>query len=484
MSGRLLPQHRVPGHATRRSGHLRATGALLVAMVACNAMAAADSPCPARPGFSSMRYEEDWSALRDPRCRSHWLDPLKAVPLAGDALLTLGGDARVRYERFDNPGFGAGVPDDDGYWLQRTLAHADLRLTPSLRAFGQLESSRIDGRNGGPRPTDENRGDVNQAFVEWLPVRRDADRLAVRLGRQEVELGSAQFTSARDGLNDRLSFDGVRVVGEVGGWLVHAMATRVVPTVPGSFDDRTRPGETLSGFYLGRRHELLPGGTGVLYVNRRSRDGARYADAAGREERLTAGMRWFGRGEHWDYSFEGGIQAGSVGSSAIRVWYVNTDNGWTFAGTPGRPRAGVRFSVGSGDHRPGDGELGTFSPLFAATAYSGLAGQVGPSNSINIAPSVSVRVHEDVVLTAGTSVFWRQSLDDGVYGIGSDLLRAPGRSNARLVGTQPTLQASWFATRNVTVFTTLSWFRAGPFLRETPPGDDVTYFTAWWAYRF
>jgi hypothetical protein len=31
---------------------------------------------------------------------------------------------------------------------------------------------------------------------------------------------------------------------------------------------------------------------------------------------------------------------------------------------------------------------------------------------------------------------------------------------------------------------TLSYFRAGSFLHETPPGEDVTYFTAWWAYRF
>ena len=36
------------------------------------------------------------------------------------------------------------------------------------------------------------------------------------------------------------------------------MATRVVPTVPGAFDDRSRSSETLSGFNLVHRHDWLP----------------------------------------------------------------------------------------------------------------------------------------------------------------------------------------------------------------------------------
>ena len=84
----------------------------------------------------------------------------------------------------------------------------------------------------------------------------------------------------------------------------------------------------------------------------------------------------------------------------------------------------------------------------------------------------------------GTSVFWRQSRDDGIYNIASELLRPPGSSSAYHVGTQPTLQVTWTPSPRVTLLTTLSYFRAGAFLRETPPGENVTYFTSWWAYRF
>jgi hypothetical protein len=465
----------------------RALACVLVLCAGTHGSARSDdpalTPCAQRPAFAPMRYEENWTTLADHPCRAHWLDPLKHIDLGRQRHLTLGGDARIRYEYFRNPGFGAGVQDPDGYLLQRYLLHGDLHLHPRLRVFAQLESSLLSGREGGARRTDRNRIDLNQAFVEWSPWRSGEDVASIRLGRQEVELGSAQFTSARDGLNDRLSFDGIRLVGQVSGWRFHAMATEVVQTEPGSFDDPSRRDETLSGFFLSRRQSLLPAGNAVAYASRRTRPETLYFDGQGKEARITAGTRWWGRGRNWDYNLEAGVQRGDHGADDIRVWYVNTDNGWNFDAR-WEPRLGVRFSIGSGDRASGDGELNTFSPLFASTAYSGLSGLIGPSNSVNVAPSLRLRPHPELSVLIGTSVFWRQSRDDGIYNIASELLRPPGASGAYHVGTQPTLQVTWTPSPRVTLLTTLSYFRAGAFLRETPPGENVTYFTSWWAYRF
>ena len=53
--------------------------------------------------FSLVRYEEDWSSLRNSASRTHWLDPLKYIRLGGDdRYLTLGGETRQRYEFFNN----------------------------------------------------------------------------------------------------------------------------------------------------------------------------------------------------------------------------------------------------------------------------------------------------------------------------------------------------------------------------------------------
>lgn len=447
------------------------------------ALSAAAEACPPRPAYESMRYEEDWRYLADRRCVNDWIDGLKSMPLAGPLSVALGGDVRLRYERYHNADFGRGIRDHSGYLLQRYLVFGDLHAGERFRVFGQLESSWIEGRAGGSRPTDKNTLDVNQLFGEWT-MRWNRDRVTVRAGRQEVELGSGQFTSVRDGLNDRLSFDGVRVLGDVGAWTFHAMATRVVPSVPGAFDDRSRSSDTYSGFYFGRREDWLPGATAVVAANRRTRTAAAYFDARGGEERYTIATRLWGRSERWNYDFDVGLQRGHVGTSNIRAWYVRTDNGWRLSPLSGRARADIRFSIGSGDTLTGDGVLGTFSPLFAATAYSGLSGLVGPSNSVNVAPSLTLPVGARVDVTMGTSLFWRQTREDGAYNIASDVLRTPGQSQARHVGTQPTIQLMWQPTPRVTVRATLSYFRAGQFLRETPPGESVTYVTAWWAYRF
>lgn len=461
-----------------------AIGLSLSGCAFADAAEAEPEPCP-RTQFLNLRYEEDWRFLADPRCRRDAWDPIKHIDLDGGRSVSLGGEARIRYERFDNPGWGADPEDLSGYLLQRYLLHGDLRLSPRVRLFGQLESSRENGRVNGPRETDEDRLDVNQFFADWTPVQEGADRVTLRLGRQEVEIGSSQFTSARNGLNDRLSFDGIRAFGEVKDWRFHAMTTRVVQTRRGVFDDSPDRQDTLSGFFIARSHDLVPGADShaVVYVNRRTDATTRYQDGSLREERMSIGTRWWGRSEHWDYNYELGAQRGDFGPGSIRAWYLSTDTGYRLDRVS-RPRLGLRFNVGSGDRKRGDGELNTFSPMFAATAYSGLAGLVGPSNSIGAAPSVSFEVDESKVLSFGMIGFWRQSAEDGVYNIFTEVQRRAAGSRARHVGNQYTVQFVWQITPHASWLTTISYFTAGRFLRETPPGENVTYLTTWWAYRF
>jgi len=477
------------GACVRRSWDGRRALAGVVALVAgwfpgAAAFALDDLACPERRPLPNMRYDEDFRFLADTRCRTEPWDPIKFLPLGRERYASFGGEARIRYERFENPGFGRDPQDRDGYLLQRYLLHGDLHVDDRWRIFGQLESSLIHGRVGGARANDENRLDVNQAFAEWIPYRRDNDAVTLRVGRQEVELGSAQFTSARNGFNDRQSFDGVRAFGEFEGWRFHAMATRVVPTVRGTFDDRSSRDETLSGFFIAHGQSLMPDGQAVFYMSRRTDPRTFYQAGNEREERLTTGTRWWGRGEAWDFNYEVGAQTGSFGSGSIRAWYLSTDTGYTDASHPSRPRYGLRFNIGSGDSRAGDGQLGTFSPLFAATAYSGLAGLIGPSNSVALAPSVTWELDERRTLLLGVIGFWRQSLGDGIYNVNTEVQRLAGSSQARHVGTQPTVQFVWQLTPQLTWLSVLSYLQAGAFLRETPPGEDVLYVTSWLAYRF
>src|SRR6478609_8414781 len=86
--------------------------------------------------YNIERWNEDYSYLADPAARTDPFDPLKYIPLGRDDFyLSLCGQARYRYDYFNNPNFGRGTNDEDGFHLQRYLMHADAHLTPNIRAF-------------------------------------------------------------------------------------------------------------------------------------------------------------------------------------------------------------------------------------------------------------------------------------------------------------------------------------------------------------
>src|SRR5262245_27816656 len=110
------------------------SAALLIEMLLVCAAQAQDQPHerPEKPPeYQKLRYDEDSSYLKDPAKRTDFLDPIKYIPLnaAGDTYLSLGGEARWRYELYHNNRWNSDSPDKDGYFLQRYLLHADLHVS-------------------------------------------------------------------------------------------------------------------------------------------------------------------------------------------------------------------------------------------------------------------------------------------------------------------------------------------------------------------
>src|SRR3990170_7499572 len=156
-------------------------------------------PAPAAPPpYTPVRWNEDYSYLKDPAKRTDFFDPVKYIPLGRDDIyLSLGGQFRERYEYFDNNAFGAGPQDGDGYFLHRLLLHADLHATKYFRAFAQFKAANIDDREGGPRPIDKDKADLQQAFVDFkLPLPTGSkDAATLRLGRQDLLYGAQRLIS-------------------------------------------------------------------------------------------------------------------------------------------------------------------------------------------------------------------------------------------------------------------------------------------------
>ena len=177
-----------------------------------------------RPAFQTLRYNEDWSFLREPAQRTDVFDAVKYLcfDTKSDWNLSFGGEARLKYELYSEPVLNQKPADDDGFLLQRYLLHADLHATPYFRVFGQLQSSLEDYRHGGPRPPDRDDLDLHQAFFDITAPLHESDTLTLRAGRQEMAYGSQRLISVRESPNNRLAFDAVRFLMRFSDWQADA----------------------------------------------------------------------------------------------------------------------------------------------------------------------------------------------------------------------------------------------------------------------
>lgn len=487
-----------PEAASDRPARMRVLVAvgLAIAMqtAGCGGRVAPGSPEP--PPLTAPRYEEDYSYLRDPDNRSGaWWEPLKFIPLdrGGNAYLTLGDEVRLRYERFRNNQFGSAVKPDEGYLRFRALPYADLHLGPSFRVFGQLIAAWSNRSDRTKSPlVDETGVDLLQGFLEWhAPLGADS-RVTLRGGRQVVEYGSARLIST--GPNIRTSFDGGLGRWETGDWRVDGFYLRPVEPEFDWFDDHAdfdwfgdRPDDArqLWSVYATRALPGIGPDSGVdLYYIGYENETAQFNQGVGRERRHTFGTRFFGSRGPWSWDLEANVQIGDFAGGNIRAWSLDNAVTRRFEEVPLKPFIQLRANAISGDDDPDDRTLGTFNAMFPTAEYFGDIGQIGPANLLNLRPIVGVDLGAGWTLTAAGVFYWRQSLDDGIYGSAVNLVRPDGGSNARYIGTQADVGLGWVVNRNLSLRATYSAFWPGPFIEDTGPAKTVHYLLLQTAFQY
>ncbi len=442
------------------------------------------------PPYKLLRYEENYSYLKDPSLRTDFWDPIKYVPLWGreDWYLSVGGELRERYEFFHDLDQGRAPADaqgNNGDWLQRYLLHGDLHFGPYVRIFGQVVTGEEAGRIGGPRPDiDRDAFGVHQAFADVvLPLAGEKDTLTARLGRQEFEYGSGRLIDVRDGVNLRISFDAARLLLHTGDWEVDGWWSKPVLNRPDVFDDIPDPARSFWGLYAVHPLTLLPDGHVDLYYLGFENQDAVYVQGPGYELRNTLGTRLWGRPLPWEYNLEYDWQFGRFGSGNIEAWSAANAIRYNLSDLPMRPRLGLRFDVTSGDNNPNSPNLQTFNPLFPSGMYFNLLNPVGPLNMIDLHPTLDLYAGDKVTVSFDWDFFWRESLGDGVYRISGAPLRT-GTSGSRYVGNSPAITVVWNATRHLAVLAQYVHFSPGAYFQANPPDKPTDYFTTWLDYKF
>jgi hypothetical protein len=451
----------------------------------------AQTDCPPRPPtYELLRQDEDYRYLGNPTCRHDYWDRAKYVRLGSnaDTFFTLGGEIREWYEGYRNASRGFGPQDTNGYLLQRLSIYSDIHAAPRIRLFVQLTSDIEAGRNGGPRPViDESKLFFEEAFADITLSKEPGDKLVLRLGRQEFELGDGRLVDVREGPNVRQAFDGASLNWKASSWNIHGFALKPVLNGTGVFDAPPDHGSTFWGVYAGHPMPKIRGGNIDLYYLGLARKDAVFDIGSADELRHTVGGRLSGRRGGWSYDSEAAFQGGSFGTRNIRAWGTGHDTSYTFRSIRLRPQIGASALVASGNHANSQLDLGTLNPLFPTGYYFGQGGisLLGPSNLMAIGPRMGLQFTESLSLVADDNIFWRTSLQDGLYGLGVNVLVSGQGNSERYVGSQPSVGVYLKASGHLSVSAAYAHFYVGSFLmKASPRGKDVDYSAVWTTYKF
>jgi len=444
-----------------------------------------------RPIHQLLRFDEDWSVLREfePDEPTDLFDPIKYIPLDpdGDCWLSFGGQARTRLEVWEN--FRYAPQNDDVFLLTRLRAHADLHIGRNFRTYVEGTSAFSTTRDlpGGRRTTDTDELDLVNGFADLKLFLFDDDAtLTLRGGRFQMLFGRGRLVGPDDWFNTLQTFDGGAAILDVSDWTLTGFWTRPVEVSKYEFnrsdDDHTFFGAYAAGVIpwttigldlywmrLDRRMPTVVPGFGTFTIaERRHSIGGRIHGLIGK-----TGL---------DYDIEGTYQVGEIANRDVRAYMFAGELGYS-------PWETVRIhgllSNASGGDSGGDVEV--FNQLFPRShAFLGWIDAVGRQNNITTGVGVTWKARPNLTIAVVGYQFWRFDTDDALYN-SRGIATVPGLvTGARDIGREIDLLVRWQVDRHLTASIGYSHFFTGEFLKEATAvgGRDIDFFHTTLQYTF
>ena len=336
-----------------------------------------------------------------------------------------------------------------------------------------------------PLPVDVNRGDILNLFVDLKVLEYDDRPVYVRLGRQELLLGSQRQLATLEWSNTRRTFEGVRAFRKGDKWDVDAFWTQFVPPSAADFD-RADNDQVFAGMWL--THRPVAGQTWdfnyLFYNNDHSVTQSGIARAP--LEAHTLSTRYAGDHNSFLWDVEGALQLGHNSGADLVAGMVTAGGGYNFKDHPMTPTWWVFYDWASGDSAPGSGTSTTYNQLFPfGHFFLGWADLVGRQNIHDANTHLFFHPAPWITVWLQYHHFWLDQSTDALYNIaGAAYRRDPTGAAGHNVGDEFDLVLNFHLNRNANLMVSYAKLWGGGFLEGTAGATDAEVFWLMLQQRF
>ncbi|TRX60562.1 hypothetical protein FNH22_05800 [Fulvivirga sp. M361] len=377
--------------------------------------------------FKLLRQDDTLPFRRDSVLGSPY-PKVKFIPFGDRSSLSFGGSYRFQAESFINEQFSREMDQNDVWFLNRFMLHAHLKLGNEFEWFAELNSSTLWSKEN-LSPVDKDELSINQLFLRYHLT----DAWNILVGRQNLRLGSGRLMDIREGPNVRLSFDMVQIQFSNNNTSVTSFFAVPVRQNPGVFDnDELNTAEYLAAIYFTQKWTKKFNTD--LYVLYKNEDNKSWGPGTADDMRVSLGFRHFGEWKGLQYNNEFVYQFGSFSTERISAWTASFNLKKSVSWLNQPITLGLKTEAISGDQAAEDRKLNTFDALYPRGAYFGRVARFGPSNLIDVHPSLETQFGP-LTVSLDYVAFWRFSSNDAIYNPAL-VIEYPADNTTRFVGHQ------------------------------------------------
>ena len=429
------------------------------------------APKSAWPAFALMHpsfFDNDFRYVDDPKYDAAWWEKLHRIHIGDNWLFATGGQAWWRHMHEFNARLTGKTNDYD---LLRFRQYGDLWYRDSFRIYAEFIAATVVNQDLPIAKIDENRADFLNLFIDVKLCEIHCRPVYLRVGRQELNIGSTRLISSLDWANTRRTFDGVRAFYLGDKVDVDAFMTHPV-IIENARLDHADTNIFFGGTYLTYRPQK---GQNIdlyyLYLDNHTNfttQGITHAPTLVH----TLGTRYVGDkcGKLWD--FEAAYQLGQRGPADISAGMVSAGLGHNWSHLPMNPTIWGYYEWASGDRNPNAGTFNTFNQLFPfGHYYFGFIDDVGRQNIRDASMHLYLNPAKWITFNAQYHFFSLDAAKDALYGPNSlGLRRSPNGTAGGVVGQELDLLMNFHLGPRSDFLIGYSKLNSGEFISNTGPG--------------